>query len=495
MHVEALSEGEEEGQTGGETPSSTLVKDRLFEDGASPTHDANSPTPDPYHRDAEKGKAVSTDGHRDELEPDMQAPSVASSESPLLGPLEHSPLPTGNPLGPSPEEATPIYGGSMPSYLIRAASTGQGLSPQGHESHRPRRRTRGATHWAYQQYSGEPISKDSVSAYGFDTGETPPDLPPASLPEPDAHPQSPANPPRTISRPNKLQPTWNRQAFCDHGWVEYLLPDESSYYVHPGHQITTDVDLRDEKMLGRVLACLEECNDVAGPGQELWLRDVGSGEGGFVPLMCWVDHHERSVTSDSSEVDGEGNHHHAQHTSGDDRLDIKYRYWAFMEAHPAHASLPQGAREEVMDILTWASTVQILQSYYSASAPFTQDECQKLVALLRSLDSRGRSEEAIARHTHIVSGILLRTIHWRQLNSRPHKPLPMDACRGRPHLPEHCRPQKAILSFPPLGITVLYTTQGRAGLDSSIHSTVILAIGVCILMSAAVLGFLWILLH
>ena len=37
-------------------------------------------------------------------------------------------------------------------------------------------------------------------------------------------------------------------------------------------------------------------------------------------------------------------------------LDTEYRYWSFMEAHPAHNSLPAKAKIEAMDVLTWAWT-------------------------------------------------------------------------------------------------------------------------------------------
>jgi hypothetical protein len=32
-------------------------------------------------------------------------------------------------------------------------------------------------------------------------------------------------------------------------------------------------------------------------------------------------------------------------------LDTEYRYWSFMEAHPAHNSLPAKAKIEAMDVL------------------------------------------------------------------------------------------------------------------------------------------------
>jgi hypothetical protein len=37
-------------------------------------------------------------------------------------------------------------------------------------------------------------------------------------------------------------------------------------------------------------------------------------------------------------------------------LDMEYRYWSFMEAHPMHTLLPVNAKIEAMDVLTWAWT-------------------------------------------------------------------------------------------------------------------------------------------
>ena len=37
-------------------------------------------------------------------------------------------------------------------------------------------------------------------------------------------------------------------------------------------------------------------------------------------------------------------------------LDLEFRFWSFMEAHPAHNALPHKARVEALDVLTWAWT-------------------------------------------------------------------------------------------------------------------------------------------
>ncbi|KIK68361.1 hypothetical protein GYMLUDRAFT_153405 [Collybiopsis luxurians FD-317 M1] len=105
---------------------------------------------------------------------------------------------------------------------------------------------------------------------------------------------------------------------------------------------------------------------------------------------------------------------------------MEYRYWAFMEDHPAHIALPQNARKDAMDVLTWAWTDRLLPSQRSVSPPFTQAECQELSNLLRSSESTGDGEIQAVLHTRIVSRILLRVAQWRQTHFRPHKPLPQD---------------------------------------------------------------------
>ena len=86
-------------------------------------------------------------------------------------------------------------------------------------------------------------------------------------------------------------------------------------------------------------------------------------------------------------------------------MDMEYRYWSFMEAHPAHTSLPANAKIEAMDVLTWAWTGKaptaatrakthlnpfldrLLPSQRTVPAPFTQEECQELMSLLRSFSN------------------------------------------------------------------------------------------------------------
>ncbi|KAF8886918.1 hypothetical protein BD779DRAFT_1672967 [Infundibulicybe gibba] len=283
-----------------------------------------------------------------------------------------------------------------------------------------------STYW--QRNPGEPSDKAYAVACDFETREVSPHSSPSPNPSNyHSHLHSPANPYSASStKPLLLQ---EGRPFSAHGWVEYLLPDESFYYVHQGYQVVADMDLNDEKLLDAVMAYLEGCGDVILPGKELWLQDPGFRGGRFDPLRWLVDHSRQLVVFDSlHEANCSGEGHHIHYKCEDDRLDAKYRYWSFMEAHPAHTSLPLSAHQDAIDAIDWASTNGLIHSYPSRSAPasFTQEECQSFAALLQSLGKRGETPLL----THTVSKILLRVVCWRQSHFRPDKPLPTDAGRN-----------------------------------------------------------------
>lgn len=222
-----------------------------------------------------------------------------------------------------------------------------------------------------------------------------------------------------------------------HGWVEYALPDGSTYYVQPVLRIVTDVNLRSVEKVHKVLECLKldssateshsngGSEDVvqidAGAGvnphahldRELWLREVGrKGDEKFV--RWWVDHRRGTAGIEEVEDDAE------------DRLDTEYRYWTYMEAHPAHISLTPAAKSQALEALAWAYTDSLLPNSNKPTAPpFTQDECQQLMNLLRSFTEGPGAHNAI--QARIVSKILIRVGQWKQANFRPSKPLPQDA--------------------------------------------------------------------
>lgn len=84
-----------------------------------------------------------------------------------------------------------------------------------------------------------------------------------------------------------------------------------------------------------------------------------------------------------------------------------------METHPAHTPLPYNAHTDALDALTWSYTGsyfalqspsvldrwnagysypdRVLKSRRPARPPFTQEECQELMGMLRSLASESFS--------------------------------------------------------------------------------------------------------
>ena len=75
------------------------------------------------------------------------------------------------------------------------------------------------------------------------------------------------------------------------GWQEYCLPDGTVYYVHPTNRVTTEINLRSERMLTDVERFMADySNDQSGSamegtvasGGEIWLKDVGTAKSGLV---------------------------------------------------------------------------------------------------------------------------------------------------------------------------------------------------------------------
>lgn len=104
------------------------------------------------------------------------------------------------------------------------------------------------------------------------------------------------------------------------GWLEYHLPDGTVYYVHPTSRVTTDINLRSERMLNGVERYLADYSkDQSGSammegtlasGGEIWLRDVGTAKSGLVLEKWWVDHRLRTVVMSVDE------HEHVARKSG-----------------------------------------------------------------------------------------------------------------------------------------------------------------------------------
>ncbi|KAE9405550.1 hypothetical protein BT96DRAFT_812096 [Gymnopus androsaceus JB14] len=310
------------------------------------------------------------------------------------------------------------------------------------------------------------------------------------------------------------------------GWIEYALPDTTVYYSHPTLRVITDVDLRSITKLDAVTAYLEHrrLHDGSGtpPGFELWLRQndsTGSGAAHgkstkkkralgkmkeFVPVRYWVDHRKRIVTSDpiwDAQGDGSGRRHQTGKVS-EDSLDMEYRYWAFMEDHPAHVSLPHNARNDAVDVLTWSWTDRLLPSQRDALPPFTQAECQELNNLLRSFgEPTAESGIQSVLQTRVVSRILMRVVQWRQTNFRPHKPLPQDiGIRPSPTKQRQSTFQRTFLDImvaviflgvpylflPRINSSSLYHLDEESGLFNSRSAAPVILLGGCTCLVAAI---------
>jgi len=163
------------------------------------------------------------------------------------------------------------------------------------------------------------------------------------------------------------------------GWRHITLPDNSIYFYHTTLRVTTDIDLRTPNKLDAVTSYLQE-NSIdesflPPEGWESWLVDSDVGKKhkhSPKPISSWVNHAEKILTFASPSLPQSREVSTAK-TLDDDRtlcivsfsrlcvqsdvgLDLEYRYWAFMESHPAHASLPPSARSDAMDALTWSYT-------------------------------------------------------------------------------------------------------------------------------------------
>ncbi|OAX39078.1 hypothetical protein K503DRAFT_690330 [Rhizopogon vinicolor AM-OR11-026] len=276
------------------------------------------------------------------------------------------------------------------------------------------------------------------------------------------------------------------------GWIEQALPHGAKYFVNPRVQATTDVDLRNLTKLEAVMSVVEAAGS-APEGCEMWVREGPVAKKGWRrqkkaagPVISWVDHRVRRVSSEIPSVDG------IIFSGEDDRLDEEYRYWAFVECHPAHISLPPSARQEAVDTLHWSYTDPLLAHPQPVPPPFSQDECQKL---LRHLNDP--SLLSTTTHTRMIARILLRVAHWRQMHFRPHKPLPHDVPimqRPKRHVPAGRMFFDIIVGILCLGIPFFLvdrsTYGGHLDLESGMASHTsgsMFLVGACACLVAAVI--------
>ena len=63
-------------------------------------------------------------------------------------------------------------------------------------------------------------------------------------------------------------------------------------------------------------------------------------------------------------------------------LDDEYRYWSYVEMHPAHVVLTCTSTQEAADALHWSYTDRLLSHPQPIQPPFSQEECQEFIRLL-----------------------------------------------------------------------------------------------------------------
>ncbi|KAH7922566.1 hypothetical protein BV22DRAFT_1017033 [Leucogyrophana mollusca] len=284
--------------------------------------------------------------------------------------------------------------------------------------------------------------------------------------------------------------------YAGRGWVEHALPHGLRYFVHPRIHATTDVDLRNLKSLDDVMATIDT-SGIAPEGCEMWVREGPVRRQGFrrtkipsEPVVSWVDHRARRI---SSEVPGVNAQVGARE---DERLDDEYRYWSFVESHPAHVILPQSAQREATDALHWSYTDRLLAHPQPVPPPFTQDECQELLRLLTNFNGEHNSHESSTVQTRMIARILLRVVHWRQVHFRPHKPLPRDVPHAQPtrkRVPVGRTIVDILVGILCLGIPLLFVDRARynhidaeSGVASH-HGGPLFLAGACACLVAAII--------
>ncbi|KAG6369621.1 hypothetical protein JVT61DRAFT_14190 [Boletus reticuloceps] len=202
------------------------------------------------------------------------------------------------------------------------------------------------------------------------------------------------------------------RSHVNRGWTEYTLPDGVRYYVNEDNRAITDLDLRSLTKLDEVSNTIDASDD-APEGCEMWIRAGSNAKKGWwkqkaggEPAVLWVDHRHRRVLGDPSDD-------YVQ-SGGDDRLDDEYRYWAFIEMHPAH--IPRGivesARKDAIDVLHLSYADFLIT--HRPTSPFSQDEYRNWIKLFSNPHYR-----IIPAYTRAVAHILLRVARCRWDNLVP----------------------------------------------------------------------------
>ena len=105
---------------------------------------------------------------------------------------------------------------------------------------------------------------------------------------------------------------------------------------------------------------------------ENWRHDEAVHRDDFIPVRSWVDHDSRALghwpppsinpdgslgpVAEDSKLFTKSDGYHFLTILLLLELDLEYKYWAFMESHPAHMPLPFNAYADALDALTWSYT-------------------------------------------------------------------------------------------------------------------------------------------
>jgi len=74
----------------------------------------------------------------------------------------------------------------------------------------------------------------------------------------------------------------------EYGWLESRLPDGTTYYVHPTRRLTTDADLRSERVLMAIEKWVEEKDGNAGGFDGDGLDGLSGGKAVNVGMEGWL---------------------------------------------------------------------------------------------------------------------------------------------------------------------------------------------------------------
>ena len=175
------------------------------------------------------------------------------------------------------------------------------------------------------------------------------------------------------------------------GWVQHMLPHRTYYYTRTmapsvpmsgdSFTLVTDLDLGKEGVLKyvktEVAAALPQLRRITNHGaSDLWIyADSGSASvkpepsGSDIPHttpkanLRWISHASRTVVAYPIETaNGVVSTSPVEGTEEAERkkASTELAYWQYIEDHPAHTILAQGAKEEAVQALTWSHAGELI---------------------------------------------------------------------------------------------------------------------------------------